>query len=346
VNPGQGRATRIGIFVVAGLLLVVAAVLATAGGRLFARKDRAVMHFSGSIYGLQVGAPVVFRGVLLGSVTAIGLVYDSGRDQFSIPVSADIDRDAIRSLQPNGRLGEATLSLPELIQKGLRAQLAMQSLLTGQLYVDLDLRPNQPALLSGHDQQVVEIPTAATAIQNLKAQLDGMDFRRLLDDVASVAAAARQAATGPALAQTLDDLRQLSANLRRLSARLDQRVDPLATAAQTTLADARRLMAGLGSAAEQARDSARRIGGSADAASALLAPDSALVSGLQRSADELAQAAGALRSQASGDAPLPQQLGHALQDVSRAARAVQQLADLLAQQPQSLLHGRPPEPAP
>jgi paraquat-inducible protein B len=340
------HATRIGLFVVSGIAVVVAAVLLTAGGKLFTRKDRTVMHFSGSIYGLQVGAPVVFRGVRLGNVTSIGLVYDSSRDQFTIPVTADIDRNTIRNLQADGRLDKATLSLPALIEKGLRAQLAMQSFLTGQLYVDLDLRPDKPGSLMGHDPQVVEIPTSATAIQNLKAQLDGIDFRKLMDDVSAMATTLRQTASGPALQQTLGDLRQLSANLRRLSERLDRRVDPLADAAQGTLADTRALMKNLGTTNEQVRDTARRFGGTAEAASALLAADSPTVLALQRSAEELSQAAAALRAQASGDAPLAQNLDRALQDVSRAARAVRQLADGLEQQPQSLLRGRQATPAP
>ena len=60
----------IGAFVVAGLALVAVAIIAMAGGRLFAHKGRAVMHFGGSVYGLQEGAPVVFRGVRVGTVTS------------------------------------------------------------------------------------------------------------------------------------------------------------------------------------------------------------------------------------------------------------------------------------
>ena len=344
------QAMRIGLFVVVGLLLVMAAVLVAAGGRLFARKNHVVMNFSGSVYGLQVGAPVVFRGVSLGTVTAIGLAYDSARDRFTIPVTADLDSDAVGQLQADGRLAPATLPLQALLAKGLSAQLGMQSLLTGQLYVDLDLRPNRPLATSPHDPGLVEIPTAATAIQNLKAQLDGMDFRRVLDDLTAIAAAVKQLTTGPALPATLDELRGLAVNLRGLSARLDRQVDPLAQSAQRSLADARQLMGQLqasvqGSSA-RLNDTLGRVGHTADQASALLAPDSPLLLQLQRSADELARTATTLRAQAADDGPLAQNLDRTLQDVSRAARAVRQLAELLEQQPQSLLRGRAaPAPA-
>ena len=140
----RANATLIGGFVLGGILLVAVAVMAAAGGKLFVRKDRAVMHFSGSIYGLQVGAPVVFRGVRLGSVASVGMVYNPGTDSFSIPVVAELERNLIHSLDGKGADKNPALTLPALVAKGLRAQLAMQSLLTGQLYVDLDLRPDQP----------------------------------------------------------------------------------------------------------------------------------------------------------------------------------------------------------
>ncbi|OYU98312.1 MAG: mammalian cell entry protein, partial [Burkholderiales bacterium PBB5] len=271
MSSPQGRALRIGVFVLLGLGLVAGAVLLTAGGRLFRQKDTVVMHFHGSVYGLQVGAPVVFRGVQLGGVTAIGLAYDSSNDQFTIPVTAELDRDTVHQRQADGQPGHTTLTLPALITKGLSAQLAMQSLLTGQLYVDLDLRPNRPQATSTHDPRLTEIPTSATAIQNLKAQLDGMDFRRLLDDVSAMAGALRQITTGPALQATLADLHGLSTNLRQLSARLDRQVDPLARSAQQTLGDARALMGSLQGSNGQLRDTLGRFGRTADQASALLA---------------------------------------------------------------------------
>ena len=66
------HALRIGLFAIGGLALLVMAVASVFGGRLFADSERAVLHFNGSIYGLQIGAPVVFRGVRMGGVVSIG----------------------------------------------------------------------------------------------------------------------------------------------------------------------------------------------------------------------------------------------------------------------------------
>lgn len=340
----RGNATLIGAFVVAGLLLVLAAVIAAGGGRLFARKERVVMNFSGSIYGLQVGAPVVFRGVRLGSVSSIGLVYDKARDDFMIPVAADLESASLLGLaEARGDTGASVLAA--LSARGLSAQLAMQSLLTGQLYVDLDLRPQKPMLRRGNGGRVLEIPTSATAIQNLKNQIDGLDFRRLLDDVSAIAASARSLVAGPQLKQVMDDAAAITTNLRRLSGRLDARIGPLADAATATLGDARRAAARVGTAADGVADTAGRLGGTADRVSALVAPDSALVRSLQTTADELARMAGSLRQQTSEDSALMQGADQALRDVSHAARALRELADLLERQPDALLRGRP-APAP
>lgn len=343
----RANATLIGGFVLGGILLVAVAVMAAAGGKLFVRKDRAVMHFSGSIYGLQVGAPVVFRGVRLGSVASVGMVYNPGTDSFSIPVVAELERNLIHSLDGKGADKNPALTLPALVAKGLRAQLAMQSLLTGQLYVDLDLRPDQPGsklaqgeVVAERDSDSVEIPTTATAIQALKDQLEGMDFRRLVDDVSAIAGSARAVVAGPQLKQAMDDLAQITGSVRRVSARLEQRIGPLVDAAQGGLVGAGKAMGSMGNAADQVADTARRLGGTSDRLGALLAPESALVQNLQQTATELARTATALRNQTSDDAPLLQNMNRTLHDVSRAAQAVRDLADLLDQQPAALLRGR------
>ena len=353
----HANATLIGAFVVVGLALVAAGVIAAAGGKLFTRTEQAVMHFNGSIYGLQVGAPVVLRGVRVGSVASIGLVFDPATGGFLIPVVASLERDVIRSLPGPPAAGagagadvSSDLTLPALVARGLRAQLSMQSLLTGQLYIDLDLRPGGAAKLhaggtgSGNGGRV-EIPTSSTAIQNLKEQLEGLDMRRLLDDVSAIASSARAVVAGPELKQAMGDLTQITGQVRRLTDALARRVDPLAQAAQTTLTDGQRTMGRLSDAADRVGDAARRVAGSADRVGALAAPDSALLQRVQQTADELARSAAALRSQTSEGAPLVQNLTRALQDVSQASRAVRELADLLARQPDALLRGRSTEPA-
>ena len=358
----RANATRIGLFVVVGLSLLIAAIVVVSGNRLFASNERAVMHFNGSIYGLQLGAPVVFRGVRLGSVVSIGVVHDAASGRFAIPVVAELDRNLIDEMQGPAKARRSPLTLAALVAQGLTAQLSTQSLLTGLLYVDLDLRGGAPAPATstgsrpgnGADKSadgLVEIPTIATPIQALKEQVEKLNLGQLVSDVSTLASSTRQFVSGPKLQQALDDVAQVAADLKRLTAKLDRRIDPLADAVQGTLADTRRAAGQLGAAAERVGASADRVGttaervaGTAGQVDALLASGAPLLQSLQRAADELGRSASSLRAATAEDSSLLLNVDRASQDVSRASRAVRELADLLERQPDALIRGRSAAP--
>lgn len=351
------HALRIGLFAIGGLALLVMAVASVFGGRLFADSERAVLHFNGSIYGLQIGAPVVFRGVRMGGVVSIGLVNDAQGAGFQIPVVVELDSELLRSLQgpPAGAASAASSDadadaavLPALVARGLSGQLAMQSLLTGLLYVDLDLRPDGSTARYGQvPDGMVEIPTTATRLQTLQAQLEGLDFGQLAKDLSAIAATTRGFVASPELRQSLDDLAQTSGSLRRLSATLERRAGPLADGARHTLVRAAQAVEQVGDAASRAGGVAVQIGAAADQigattrrAEGVIAQGPPLMSSLQQAADELSRTALALRQATSADAGVVQNADRALADVARAARAVRELAELLEQQPESLIRGR------
>lgn len=335
------HAARVGLFALVGLGLLLAAVVLVWGGRLLARAEPAVMHFRGSVFGLQVGAPVVFRGVRIGSVQSIGVVHDSGR--FTVPVVVALDRQRIHDLKGGNAAEDPALSLPALVQRGLSGQLATQSLLTGQLYVDLDLRGGgQPAQRTADG--MVEIPTTLTRFQSLQDQLDRVDVTRISEDLTAALGAARSLLAGPELKQTLAELAQASAALARLSATLDRKAGPLADAAQGTLARAGDAMAGVGTAAGRVTRAADAVDAAAGTVQKTLAAGSPLLNSVQQAADELGRSAAALRAATADDSATVQGLQRALADVARAARAVRELSDAIEQQPQVLLHGRPAAP--
>jgi paraquat-inducible protein B len=334
----KASATLIGTFVVAGIALIATAIIALAGNDLFTRKERTVMYFGGSVYGLQVGAPVVFRGVRVGSVESIDIFYDRKNDSYAIPVVAVLDSNAVSGL--DGKRGSEP-ALPALVERGLSAQLSMQSLLTGLLYVDLDLRPKLDGKLRGSTRRAeIEIPTTATAIQNLREQFDGMDFRRIAEDISAIASSARAVVAGPQLKQALDDLATITANFKSMSGRLDKRIDPLTSELERSLVATRKAMEGMGQAAQSVDKTATGVGRTSERVGEMLAPDAPLVKNLQRAADEVARAATALRETTSSDSRLMLGADRALEDLSRASRALRDLAEALEQQPDALLRGR------
>lgn len=353
--------TRIGLFMLGALAVLVAAVVMVTGGGVFVSRERALAYFEGSVYGLQIGAPVVFRGVRLGSVVGIGVVYQGRPGQYAIPVELEIERDRIEDV--HGSNGAITVS--DLIRQGLTAQLSTQSLLTGLLYVDLDLgRQNEAgdggsaassALAAASSpppgQGLPVIPTVATPVQALQKKLRNLDLEQLLADVAAVAAGARQFVANPRLQHTLDELAQASSELRQLLAKVDRRVGPLADALQGTLDETRRTAATLGGEVDRAGQAVDRVGQAADRVSATMGRVDRLADGaqpaldsVQRAADDLARTAQALRQASTDDGGTLPQVERAAQEMARAARAVRDLADLLERQPEALIRGRAAPP--
>jgi paraquat-inducible protein B len=347
---------RVVAFVAIGLVVLGAAVWSVAGGTWFTTTERVVMRFDGSVWGLQVGAPVVLRGVRIGHVAAVGLEPSEASaarsatspvGRLRIPVHAEIEREAIAPLAAGGADPRALIE--GLVAAGLVARLAPQSLLTGQLYVSLDLRAAgpgaAPAAAPGAAPAVVpkagsgepiEIPTAAGGFSALASQLETLDLAGLVTDLRAAAGAARQGLEGARLAETLAEFRLAAADLRSLAKRIDARIDPLAAQAGGTLADAGSAARGLAAAAE-------RLGGAAARAEALLGPDAALAQAaraVQQAAAEFGRTAEGVRATLGPEAPLATQLQSSAEELTRAARAVRRLADTIEQEPESLLRGR------
>ncbi|MBN3789782.1 MlaD family protein [Burkholderia sp. Ac-20353] len=144
-----------------------------------------VMNFNQSLRGLAVGAPVDFRGIVLGEVTNIGIDYDPKAKSFNMPVTMNLYperlgkrfRDAVRS---RGEIERREI-LQRLVEHGLRGQLRTGNLLTNQLYVALDFFPTAPAFKLDISHETVELPTVANTLDELQSQV--ADIAKKLDKV-------------------------------------------------------------------------------------------------------------------------------------------------------------------
>lgn len=340
---------RVGLFTLAGLgLLVLATVLV--GGRWFAATEPATMRFDSSVYGLQIGAPVVLRGVRVGQVTRIALA-PAGPQGLEMPVSAEFDRALLA-----GVLGPAAPErgalMPALVQQGLVARLATQSLLTGLLYVDLDIDPARAAALAlapAAADTMPAIPTERTQLQTLQAQLQALDLQQIGRDLAAVAASTRELLADPQARRVLVHTADAAQALKALTQRLDREIGPLALAANHTLAESRRTLQQLTPAAQQLAQqvgaAASQVGGAAAQLQGLAAAGTPLVADLRQTATELGRSAATLREAAAEDSALRLNADRALQDLARAARSLGELGDLLERHPDALLRGRSPAPA-
>ena len=127
----KANPTVIGIFVVLAIALAAVAIIILGSGKLFAETEPYVLYFEGDLSGLDVGAPVAYQGVQVGSVTAIKLQYNTDSGEIFIPVYIELETDLIEYVGSHA----AGKGLEYHIEKGMRAQLHSQSLVTGKLKV-------------------------------------------------------------------------------------------------------------------------------------------------------------------------------------------------------------------
>jgi len=173
------RQTAVGAFVLGGLVLGLAAIVMFGKFNLFNPSTRAAVIFQNSIAGLSVGAPVTFRGVRVGAVDQIGIQYDPKTRIAYIPVTITIDPGRAIIL---GRRGDHSIDLLDMVAHGLRAELNVQSFVTGQSEIDLDFDPSSPATLHEDVTKLPEIPTKQSTLQRATEQLSQLPLRQLADD--------------------------------------------------------------------------------------------------------------------------------------------------------------------
>ncbi|MFX1684619.1 MlaD family protein [Paraburkholderia sp. A2RI-6] len=147
--------------------------------------QRVVMYFNQSLRGLSVGAPVDFRGIVLGQVTGIGIEYDPKERNFTMPVTMDLypQRLArrIHGEAPVPGTPQGQELVKRLVARGLRGQLRTGNLITGQLYVALDIFPKAPAAKVDFDHVPMELPTIPNSLEELQAQV--ADIAKKLDKI-------------------------------------------------------------------------------------------------------------------------------------------------------------------
>ncbi|CAB3768793.1 intermembrane transport protein PqiB [Paraburkholderia humisilvae] len=146
---------------------------------------RVVMNFNQSLRGLSVGAQVDFRGIVLGQVTSIGVEYDPKARNFTMPVTMNLYPDRLRrrtreALPAPGSKSSNEL-LQALVQHGLRGQLRTGNLITGQLYIALDMFPNAGKASVDVAHEPLELPTMPNSLDELQLQI--ADIAKKLDKV-------------------------------------------------------------------------------------------------------------------------------------------------------------------
>ena len=237
--------TLIGIFVIAALAVIVAAVIVFGSGKFFTQTFKVVCYFEGSVGGLSVGAPVVFKGVRIGSVSDVILRFDTQRNIFVIPVYLEIQPDKIQTIGPRPKkVGE---NLNMLIKNGLRASLETQSFVTGQLQVALDFYPDKPATFAEHkmDFETPEIPTVPTRLQEFAKKLDQLPIEEIILKLKTTVDGLEKLVNSPEATRLVKSIDQTTVELKNLVVNVNSQIGPTAAEVRATAAQMQKLAANI-----------------------------------------------------------------------------------------------------
>ena len=310
--------TLIGAFVIGAILLAVIAVVIFGSGRFFAKKLRLVMYFEGSVAGLNIGAPVMFRGVKIGSVTHIILRFEAKDISFIIPVYVELEP---RKIVTTEKVTDTEKVYRILIDKGLRATLELQSMVTGLLMIDLDFHPDKPAKFVGLDRRYTEIPTIKSGLQQLMESADDIPLRELFNKLLHAIEGVDKAVNSPHLASSLQLMNDGLKDAKKILSKIDKEIDPVLENVKVSSQSVREMF-------KKGEDVPAQIG------------QTLLI--IQNTLKQAENTLHSIHGLASENSTVVLEVDNTLKEVSDTARSVRFLSDYLQRYPESLIWGKKP----
>lgn len=327
----------IGIFVIGAIVLGVVAIMIFGSGQLFRKTESFILYFEDSINGLEVGAPVKFKGVRIGQVTRIFIRFNQDDASPHVPVVIEIDVDRLQG--PLGvkdvDLGNKEVFRQQVEVLGLRGQLQQASFVTGMLFVELDYYPDagpvryiQKMDLTKGEKEYLEIPTVSSGltevikkVSTMVNQISQIDFgaigRRVNDLLTRLDEGVASVQFKEINDKTLQALSELDAILA------DPQLKALAGNVNKTLEDGRQLISNLDAQVQPLTDELKVT---AESATKTLKEFELLAANANQTLDP--------------DSPLRFQIDSALKQFASASRSIRVLADYLERNPGALISGK------
>ncbi|MCI0442396.1 MlaD family protein [bacterium] len=319
----QANPTTIGAFVVGAITLVIIGILVFSNIRFLTEKQRFVTYFQGSVNGLQVGAPVKLKGVQVGQVTNIEVELNLDEAVVRTPVYLEVDVSHVKLVATDSDPNGSDLSYESLIRHGLRTKLMSQSLLTGQRYIEINFYPQTPIELVGGNPKLKEIPSLPSETDEIIndvgiiiSKLKKLPLNELVDTLLLIAKNVEQLVSSSEIQNNARKLEQILDALQALVTKLTRDMDPLITEFSSTMSDTRRLINNV---------------------------DGQIHPLVKTTQETLAQARKSLASMedvASENSPAFVNLATTLEELSDAAQSINNLANFLQRNPESILFGK------
>jgi phospholipid/cholesterol/gamma-HCH transport system substrate-binding protein len=360
----QPNLTLIGGFVISAILLAVIGIAVLGSGKLFEERTRYVIYFNESVKGLTVGSAVTFQGVKVGEVKRIGMQFDAEDLEFHIPVTIEIrGGDTIVINAAEGKKmrdyqGEELMLA--LINRGMRAQIQVESFVTGRLYIELGYFPEKPVRLLGAKfpdaaNGIIEVPSTPSSQQELIEFLSDLPLQDIVDSLMQALDGINRLVRIPEIRQLFKTANQTLHRIDGLVDNLGEHTDGIAAELRDTLVDVRRVLDNTDQKLAVLTD---KISNTADTATqAVEQADKTLVQGEEAVADiaadfgEIANAARVALENLGGvvgevelvleeDSPMRVTFVETLEELTKAARSLREATDYLQRHPESILRGK------
>ena len=329
----KSSSTIIGAFVIVGVILIAVSVALFGGSEYFAKREKFSVYFDEDTKGLRVGSNVLLNGVRIGYVSEISLLMDKTTFNAMSRVTIEILPDTFIVTEGGKILGTAAgegIEHERLIeQAGLRAQLEMESIVTGQLVVNLTLKPETAYIMRGIESLYPEIPSLTSEAQVFLTELrnwllgvaEHLDVEQVSQRLNSILKGLDELSNSQDLRQTLSGVNQLIN---------DDNTQQLTASMQTTLEK-------LNIAVTDASQMLRNADGKITTLGSELRPAIAQISSLLGEAEQTLVAA---RKQLRGETVQVYQLEATLNELESASRAVREFFDYLERNPEALITGK------
>lgn len=361
----QANPTVIGGFVIGAVVLMVVGVVFFGGGKFLSETKTYVLYFDENIKGLNMGAPVNFRGTRVGTVTGIKVIVDKANQSIRIPVYMTLEGDRIQEVEPEPTFvpqkeGEWAHYL--IHDLGLRAQLQTQSLVTGQLVVELSFHPDTPVNYHNFPDPHEEFPTIPSMTQEITSTLEDLNLDELVKSTMGALDGFQRLANSPEIKNTLKNMDAAMAHIQRVTKSLDDKFEILTeevqnvlVAGKSTLAQAETTLAmeegESGRLAAKLEDTFDATRATMDQARVTLTFEEGAPGRLVGRLAETTKMAQAVLKQAhrslegaeaavGENSPLRYEMTSTLEELSAAARAVRVMAEYLERHPEALIHGK------
>jgi paraquat-inducible protein B len=204
----------------------------------YTEKQRVMFYFDDPVRGLLPGAPVELRGYKVGEVVDVSLKFDRESGNFKVPVLAELEPQRVKTTGDS----DFQHTLEQLVARGLRASLQSGNIVFGKLLVSLDFHPDEPSAQADFSGRHPVIPSIRGTIGEIMA-----DARALIDELRQASKTINGVLSSKAFADSVDDLASTLANVKQISAQIDQTTAPQISAvlssAEQTLAEAQTMFA-------------------------------------------------------------------------------------------------------